>query len=285
MKIIIDERFKQQIPPLSTEERALLEDSIKAEGLRDSLTVWKTKDGLVLLDGHNRYEICQKLKIIPHVFEMFLDSREHAEDWIDKNQLGRRNLSPDDFRMILGRRYNRQKKKPTGFADRDLSGGQSVPRWKTAETLAAEHGVSDRTVKRAGQYAAAVDAVTQEQPELAGMGPDAIKEAARKRMFADAATKREEQKQQQETGRKLTPEERKRMHDGIQADVKDLLEKRDLEARSRISVYSLEGWLSSIDRHLACCKSRTEKIEHLQDMIKACRKIVVDMQKEATDAR
>jgi hypothetical protein len=30
--------------------------------------------------------------------------REAASDWIDKNQLGRRNLTPDAFRLLLGRR-------------------------------------------------------------------------------------------------------------------------------------------------------------------------------------
>lgn len=279
--IIIDEGFRKQIPPLSATEYGMLKESIKQDGLRDSLIVWKTTAGQVLIDGHNRFDICRELGIAPHVFEMFFDSRDQAEDWIDKNQLGRRNLSPDDFRMILGRRYNRQKM-PHGGDHK--SKAQIEPLINAAETIAAEHGVSRETVKRAGQYAAAVDAVTQEQPELARLGPEAVKEAARKKLFSDAEIKRNE-KQQQQTGRKLTPEERKRMHDGIRADVKELIEKRDLEARSRISVYSLEGWLSSIDRHLLCCKSRTEKIEHLQDMIKACRKIVIDMQKEATDAR
>lgn len=52
--IQIDAAFKAQIPPLSVEEREQLEANIAAHGCRDPLTVWNG----VLLDGHNRYEIC-----------------------------------------------------------------------------------------------------------------------------------------------------------------------------------------------------------------------------------
>lgn len=276
MKIIIDERFRRQIPPLSADEYALLEASLKAEGLRDSLIVWKTQEGHVLLDGHTRHEICQRLKITPHIFEMFFDTREQAEDWIDKNQLGRRNLSPDDFRMILGRRYNRQKLPHGG--DRK-SKDQIDPLKNAAESIAAEHGVSAPTVKRAGQYAAAVDAVTQEQPELAGMGPDAVKEAARKKLYADAEIKRKEKQQE----RKLSPEEKRRIETGIREEVKQFQEQKQSLMESRISVNTIEGFLKTVDVHLKYCKSRTEKIEHLQDMIKKCREIVVSMQKEKAD--
>jgi hypothetical protein len=41
---------------------------------------------------------------------MRFSSRDEAEDWIDKNQLGRRNLTADAFTLLLGRRYNRAKK-------------------------------------------------------------------------------------------------------------------------------------------------------------------------------
>lgn len=273
--IIIDERFKNQIPPLSLEEYTLLKESIKQDGLRDSLTVWNTTAGQVLIDGHNRFEICKELGIVPHTFEMFFDNREQAEDWIDKNQLGRRNLSPDDFRIILGRRYNRQKKQQSGRSDRDLSGGQFVHP-KTAESLAEEHGVNEKTVRRAGQFAEAVDAVTKEQPDLAMMGKKAVMEAARKKLFADAAIKREEKTQD----RKLSPEEKRNIENGIREEVQQFMEKGKELIESRLSVNTLDGFLRTVDVHMKYCKSRTEKIEHLQDMIKKCREIVVDMQKE-----
>ena len=69
-----------------------------------------------------------------------------------------RNLSPDARKLILGRRYNRQKTKGHGQG----SAGQNEPQ-NTAERLAAEHHVSPATVKRAGKFAEEAD----KKPEVA----------------------------------------------------------------------------------------------------------------------
>jgi hypothetical protein len=63
------------------------------------------------------------------------------------NQLGRRNLSPDAFKLALGRRYNRMKKRDGERGPQKLD--QNEPA-STAAKLAKEHSVSEATVKRAG---------------------------------------------------------------------------------------------------------------------------------------
>lgn len=74
-------------------------------------------------------------------------------DWIEKNQLGRRNLTADARKLILGRRYNRQKKAVGGQLPRE-GVDQNEPAVSTAEKLAKENHVSPATVKRAGKFAA-----------------------------------------------------------------------------------------------------------------------------------
>ena len=119
MNIVIDQQFKSLIPPLTADELGLLELSILAEGCRDPLVVWNG----VLVDGHNRHEICARHGIpFQTVFRDFTD-RDAAMDWIDVNQLGRRNLSRDWFMLLLGRRYNRLKK---GKAEMDQT---SISNW------------------------------------------------------------------------------------------------------------------------------------------------------------
>ena len=60
-----------------------------------------------------------------------------------RNQLGRRNLSPVDFKLALGRRYNRSKK---SFVEAGAKGGASLGQndlgLSTAAKLATQHGVS-----------------------------------------------------------------------------------------------------------------------------------------------
>jgi hypothetical protein len=63
-----------------------------------------------------------------------------------RNQRGRRNLSPVDFKLALGRRYNRSKKvitNPSGKNQHDEVKDQNdLQPQNTAAKLATQHGVS-----------------------------------------------------------------------------------------------------------------------------------------------
>lgn len=149
----IDEEFRGQIPPLSPPELCSLEENLIAFGCLDPLVVWKEES--ILLDGHNRYDLCEANGIEYAICEISLPDREAAFDWIDRNQFGRRNLTADQMSLLRGRIYNRVKK----------ANGQRGPEkpdqndqaFGTAEKLADEHGVSAPTIRRDGQYAAAVE--------------------------------------------------------------------------------------------------------------------------------
>lgn len=157
--IKIDPEFQSLIPPLTDEERSQLERNLLSDGCRDPIVVWEG----IILDGHNRYEICTRQKIDFNTVPISLPSREAAEDWIDANQLGRRNLSPSDFAMMLGRRYNRMKKANGVRGPEKLD--QNDPA-STADRLARQHGVSPATVKRAGQFAEAVEKIKPFVPDI-----------------------------------------------------------------------------------------------------------------------
>ena len=87
--MVIDEEFKQLIPPLTEEEYKGLEASIISEGCRDALIVW----GDILIDGHNRYKICSSHNIPFQTIQKNFNTRDEALLWIMSNQLSRRNLS------------------------------------------------------------------------------------------------------------------------------------------------------------------------------------------------
>ena len=84
----IDPEFQTLIPPLTDDEYQRLEKSILAEGVRESIITW---DGTII-DGHNRYRICQKYNINCPNKERKFESRDAAKLWIISNQLSRRNL-------------------------------------------------------------------------------------------------------------------------------------------------------------------------------------------------
>ena len=53
-KLKIDDEFRHLIRPLRQREYAQLEQNILSDGCRDPIVVWNG----VIVDGHNRYEIC-----------------------------------------------------------------------------------------------------------------------------------------------------------------------------------------------------------------------------------
>jgi site-specific DNA-cytosine methylase len=148
------------IPPLTSEEFKQLERNILEEGIRDPLVTWNG----ILVDGHNRYRIAQEHNLEYKIIEMNFADIDEAKDWMDKNQIGRRNLSPDMMSYIRGRMYNRIKKVQggTGANQHKEQRGQNDPSAKTAEIIAQQTGVGSRTIKRDEQYYNAVNKVAKQ---------------------------------------------------------------------------------------------------------------------------
>ena len=130
--IRVDPEFAKEIPPLRDDEKKQLEESLLEEGCRDPIIIWQG----VILDGHNRYEICTRLGISCQVraAPASIETREDALDYMRRLQLGRRNLTPDDFKLLLGRRYNAAKGEHGGARE---ASDQNDP-LKTSERLAQD---------------------------------------------------------------------------------------------------------------------------------------------------
>ena len=108
----IDPEFQSQIPPLTDDEFKQLEENILKEGkLLSPLIVWNN----TLVDGHNRYAILQKHpEIYFSTMPLPFESREEVLAWICKNQLGRRNLTPEQKKFLIGKQYSVEHRKPGG---------------------------------------------------------------------------------------------------------------------------------------------------------------------------
>lgn len=73
-------------------------------------------------------------------------------------QLGRRNLSDKQIGYYRGLQYEREKKKSVGRSDRNF-GEEETSTPKTAERLADQHNVTERTIREDGKFAKAVDKI------------------------------------------------------------------------------------------------------------------------------
>jgi phage N-6-adenine-methyltransferase len=149
-------------------------EPFRADSESEETLIWHGDDGdtyfasdwpVTLLDGHNRYEICTRLELPFDVHELRFKSREEAEDWIDKNQLGRRNLDARQMSLLRGRRLKRAEKSQGKRTDTLCQSGTKLD---VAQQIADEHGVSRRQVYRDKDFAEAVEALGIERQIVAG---------------------------------------------------------------------------------------------------------------------
>ena len=151
----IKKEYKTLIPPLSPEEYQYLEENILKDGVREPLVVW----GDILIDGHNRYEICQKHGITYKTVNKDFESDEEAKRWIILNQFGRRNLTKFQRSelalklkpMLAAQAKERQKiycgnqyDKKSGLRQNSVQ----VQKGKTSDDIAKIAGVSRDTISK-----------------------------------------------------------------------------------------------------------------------------------------
>ena len=168
----IDPEFASIIPPLREEEQKQLEENVLADGVViNPLIVWNG----VIVDGHNRYRILQQHPEIQFTtYEKAFSDRYEAIAWICRNQLGRRNLTPQQFKYLIGQQYDAEKSaerfKGNQYTSLERSGcGQNVHNQnaeRTAEKIARENNLNERYVRRAGHFAQGVDAAEEVEPGI-----------------------------------------------------------------------------------------------------------------------
>jgi hypothetical protein len=156
----VDEEFRHLIPPLSAAEREGLERQLRADGrCHNPLLVWKGHG--IILDGHNRLEICLKWRIPFAVEEIDLPDRAAAQDWILAHQTGQRNLLGLGQSWVRGLRYLLEKQRRGGTGANQHTREQmcqpDTSADGTAERLAQVYQVSVPTIMRDARLAAGVD--------------------------------------------------------------------------------------------------------------------------------
>ena len=177
MTLSIDPEFKNLIPKLAASEYSHLEESIKNEGCKQPITHWNG----VIVDGHNRFEICQRLGISYQTEKKEFSCREEAISWICLNQLSRRNITEETRKYLIGKRYEVEKamcyqrnahgvnqySKLRAFGTRSNSqkddmDGEGVVR-RTSKRIGDEYHLAHSTVERYGQYSRLVDEIGRKE--------------------------------------------------------------------------------------------------------------------------
>jgi hypothetical protein len=178
-KITILDELKYFIPPLQPEEWNQLQSNILAEGCRQALFVWKTFSNVIdenaadpltevniLIDGHNRYEICLKHGLDFLVQFIDFESLQMAKNYMIEQQLGRRNLNPEQMAYLRGLRYNQDKlskgkyERKKDSSHNDYYEDKPLNNSKTIHKIADLYQVSPKTIQRDAEFAQGLDKLT-----------------------------------------------------------------------------------------------------------------------------
>lgn len=168
--ITIDKEFKDLLPTLNMQTYSLLEENLLQNGCRDSLILW----GDILIDGHNRYEICTKHDIPFNTINKEFENREDALIWIISTQISRRNLTQKQLSNYRGLHYaadkkiisNANGKNQYSMLEEVEPHSEVQPKISsTAGRLSEQYNVSRATIERDAKFAAALAAIGEVSPE------------------------------------------------------------------------------------------------------------------------
>lgn len=175
MQLRIDQEFKNLIPPLTFDERTGLKENLMKNGCLDSIKTWNG----VIVDGHNRYDICTESKLDFNTDELSFKDKNDVKIWMIRQQLDKRNVN-DYIRTSLCLKmegiYQEKAKANQKLSAKigDLSNPKKTnsvqqnsakPKIKPIETrkeIAKEAGVSHDTVSKVKYIE---DKATEEQKE------------------------------------------------------------------------------------------------------------------------
>ena len=186
LNITINDELRSFVDPLSPIEQAALERSLLAEGCRDALVLWRD----TLIDGHNRYELCQKHGIpFRTVHNNTFESIEDVMLWMIDNHLARRSVS-DFQRGVLALKKKeivsaRVAERPADEdSDADAALDPASPPWNTREDVARAARVSSNTIS---QIERIQKAATPELREAVRTGTISINAAANVAQLPESA--------------------------------------------------------------------------------------------------
>ena len=169
--IQIDPEFKKLVPPLTAEEYTQLEKNILQDGCREPISIWEN----LILDGHNRFEICRKHGLNYQTRTIVLHGRDEAIAWICSNQMGRRNLTEEQRHYLIGKRYEAEKRigapNPTGInrftaglvaprIGEQLTSGHPTKKM-TAAKIANEYHIGATSVEQYQRFSKAMDRISE----------------------------------------------------------------------------------------------------------------------------
>lgn len=165
MELIIDPELREHLTCDNIPQKCLdlFEKDLIENGIRDKIVVWKKKG--VIVDGHRRYAIAKKHGLEFDVHQLEFETIQEVKDWIEKNQIERRNVPKEALDEMLA-----------NLVKSHVNAGQKAS--KAIAQVADESDVCTQTVRRAVRKAEAKERLAPE-----------VKQAVKSMPMSDKAAK------------------------------------------------------------------------------------------------
>lgn len=174
----IDLEFRRLVFPCSQEEYAKLEEQILREGCHQPVVVWYG----YIIQGFEQYEICKAHGIAFEIKNISFRVREEVISITCREELSTRNLPENQYRYLIGKRYNadiiigaHNAAGTNQFKERvhrELSRGKNFyerSAGRTKERLAGEYQMNQCSITRYSIYARAIDYIASIKSEAADL--------------------------------------------------------------------------------------------------------------------
>ena len=182
--LTVDSEFKDLIRPLMKDAYKRLETDVRKNGCKKPLVIWNQ----IILDGHNRYQICMRWGLPFDVERLEVSTREEAIAWICSKQLKRKDLTEETRRYLIGKLFEaeivvirkqnedaweeaRSKKLPEDSAYETFN-ASAPPRRKppvvipVSERIGSTYHIAPKTVEKYGTYSKAMDILAKRDQSI-----------------------------------------------------------------------------------------------------------------------
>jgi len=167
MQALIKPEIQKMLRKLTKEEYTTLEASIVRDGLLSPIvfgTIKDTNDSFII-DGHNRWEICNKHKMSHKKEFITFDSMDDVKIWVIDNQLGKRNIN-DYERAKLIMQFEEiiaKQAKAREIAGVKVDPRETFPQGRTRDILGEKAKVSGKTIDKVKKIEAKATPEQKEQ--------------------------------------------------------------------------------------------------------------------------
>lgn len=295
-RLSIDSSFSTLIHPLSKDELLRLEENLLRDGCIDPIVVWNG----TIVDGHHRYALCSKHEIPFEIKRMSFSCKQEAIAWICANQLGRRNISAETRRYLIGKQYEAEKvtgvlrnkwgnnqhqtKNGDTKGEENSDSRDAVSRHLTARRIAEENNVSRATVERCAIFSKAIDQLERKAPDIAHAILAGDQKFTQGRVVELSSMKpsqiRKAVEQYEQSSARAASSARQKMAANIGPSVKDM-PKPDPDGEVIALALTIPSWKESIERVLSVADLQAASVtakdrarEALSDLVTAANNLL-----------